>query len=299
MKRFLIKIGIFLVALIVADKAFGMLFSYMAENAKGGYVGHHKYITDKLAEDILIFGSSRAIHHYNPQIISDSLGMSCYNCGQDGNGIILFYGLWQMIKERYHPKMIIYDVSTTFDLYEGDSNQRYLGWLRSDYDRKGVKQIFSDVDPSEAIKMQSNLYRYNSKFLQVLTDYVHPIFHIGGDGFLPLKGEMDKLKVKESTSVSKQYKIDSLKIKYLNKFISEVTETDSVKLFFVVSPSWYGSDSSDYQPLRDLCKKRNVMLVDYSGNRNFVHCDEFFKDGVHLNAIGADTFTKELIRYIK
>ena len=27
-------------------------------------------------EDILIFGSSRALHHYNPQIIEDSLGMT-------------------------------------------------------------------------------------------------------------------------------------------------------------------------------------------------------------------------------
>lgn len=103
MKKFLLKVGFFFLALIIVDRALGMVFAYMGEHAKGGYVGHHVYVTDKTNEDILIFGSSRAIHHYNPQIISDSLGMTCYNCGQNGNGIVLFYGMWQMIKERYQP----------------------------------------------------------------------------------------------------------------------------------------------------------------------------------------------------
>lgn len=66
MKKFLLKIGLFLLALLVVDRAFGMVFSYMMNNARGGYIGHHRYVTDKLNEDVLIFGSSRAIHHYNP-----------------------------------------------------------------------------------------------------------------------------------------------------------------------------------------------------------------------------------------
>ena len=148
-------------------------------------------------EDVLIFGSSRAIHHYNPQIITDSLGLTCYNCGQDGNGIIFFYGLWQMIKEHHKPMIIIYNVCTGFDLYEGESNQRYLGWLRADYDRPSIKSIFTAIEPTEENKMMSMLYRHNSKFMQVLTDYFHPIFGIEGNGYLPMKGEMDRMKIKD------------------------------------------------------------------------------------------------------
>lgn len=296
MKKFLLKVGLFFLALIIVDRALGMVIAYMGENAKGGYVGHHVYVTDKTNEDILVFGSSRAIHHYNPQIISDSLGMTCYNCGQEGNGIVLFYGLWQMIKEQHQPKMIIYDVSTGFDLYEGESNQKYLGWLRMDYDRPGVKQIFTAIDPTEEYKMMSMLYRFNSKFMQNITDYVHPIFGIDGNGFLPLKGNMDKMKVKDknlnSTSVRS---VDRQKLDFINKLIDEM---EGVELVFVASPMWYGANEEDYQPIREICNKRNISFLDFSNNEKYVHQNEWFKDGTHLNARGADEFTRDLISVI-
>lgn len=296
MKKFLLKVGLFLLVLLVVDRALGMVFGYMSEHAKGGYIGHHKYVTDKVSQDILIFGSSRAIHHYNPQIITDSLGLTCYNCGQDGNGIILFYGLWQMIKEHHKPKMIIYDVSQGFDLYEGESNQRYLGWLRADYDRPGIKPIFTAVDSTEQYKMTSMLYRHNSKFMQVLTDYFHPIFGIEGNGFLPLKGEMDRMKIKSAKSKESRLVIDSQKIYFIDKLIEEL---DGVKIIFVASPSWYGSNDDAYKPIKDICFRKDIPFVDFSQDKKYIHQYQYFKDGSHLNARGADEFTRDLIKEIR
>ena len=291
MKNFLLKVGFFFLALIIVDRALGIVFEYMGEHSKGGYVGHHVYVTDKANEDILIFGSSRAIHHYNPQIITDSLGMTCYNCGQDGNGIILFYGMWQMIKERYHPKMIIYDVNTSFDLYEGESNQKYLGWLRMDYDRPGVGQIFSAVDPTERYKMMSMLYRYNSKFMQNITDYVHPIFGIDSNGFLPLKGEMNTMKIRDNEGEHKEKKVDSLKLEFINKLIDEAEGTE---LVFVASAKWYEPNLTDYQPIREICERKGVRFLDFSTDDKYVHQSDLFKDGTHMNAMGADLYTSDL-----
>lgn len=292
---FLLKVGLFFLALIIVDRALGRVFLYMGEHAKGGYVGHHVYVTDKTDEDILIFGSSRAIHHYNPQIITDSLGMTCYNCGQDGNGIVLFYGMWQMIKERYQPKMIIYDVNTGFDLYEGESNTKYLGWLRMDYDRPGVKQIFAAIDQTEKYKMMSMLYRYNSKFMQNITDYVHPIFGIEGNGFLPLKGELDQMKIREGKGEKPAKQVDSVKLDFISKLIDE---SKGVELIFVASPTWYGSSERDYQPIRELCDSKAVRFVDFSNREKYVRQNQWFKDGTHLNARGADEFTRDLISEI-
>lgn len=292
---FLLKVGLYFLALIIVDRALGGLFAYMGEHSKGGYVGHHVYVTDKTNEDILVFGSSRAIHHYNPQIITDSLGMTCYNCGQDGNGIVLFYGLWQMIKERYQPKMIIYDVSTDFDLFEGESNQKYLGWLRMDYDRPGVKQIFSIIDSTEKYKMMSMLYRYNSKFMQNLTDYVHPIFGIEGNGFLPLDGEMDRMKIREEKGEKLARQVDSIKLSFISKLIEE---SKGIELMFVASPTWYGSDVRDYQSIKEICDSKGVRFIDFSDAEKYVHNNQWFKDGTHLNARGADEFTRDLISVI-
>lgn len=265
------------------------MMCYFQKHAKGGYVGHHNYILHQSNEDILIFGSSRAIHHYNPKIIEDTLGLSCYNCGQDGNGIVLFYGWWQLMKNRHCPRMIIYDVNPNFDLLVGEDNSKYLGWLRSEYENDDVKMIFEDIAPTDQYKMLSMMYRYNSKFLQNIIDYVHPIFQISSNGYLPMKGKMDKMKLKEKKDGT-DYIFDELKLSYLESFINEAKES-GVKIVFVASPVWYGKSDKQFEPLMELCKKHDIPFYNYSNDTNFVRHDAMFKDGTHLNAYGADEFS--------
>ncbi len=296
MKKFLIRVLLFFAVLAAIDRLSGYVFSYLSENAKGGYTGHYHYLVDKTNEDILIFGSSRAIHHYNPQIITDSLGLSCYNCGQNGNGILLFYGWWKLISERYHPKMVIYDVTDEFDLLEGEDNHKYLGWLKEAYDHDYVKDIFLSIDEMERFKMISQMYRYNSKWHQVLADYIKPLYVVEENGFFPLVGSIDSMKVRKNVNVYKQFQFDDLKLEYLKRFVRELGET---KLVFVVSPSIYGNNETRLQPIRELCSKYNIKLYDYSNSQKYVRNSNYFKDGSHLNAIGADVFTREFVSDLK
>ena len=294
MKRFVIRLIVFLIIMFILDRGFGFTMAYLQNHAKGGYIGHHNYILNNSNEDVLIFGSSRAIHHYNPQVLLDSIGMSCYNCGQDGNGIVLFYGWWQLMKNRHQPKMIIYDVNPSFDLLKGEDNSKYLGWLRSEYDNEDVKHIFNDIDDSEKYKMLSMMYRYNSKFLQVVTDYLHPLFNISSNGYLPLKGKMDKMKIKKSNKVDKPtIEFDKLKLSYMDAFIKDTKER-GIKLIFVASPIWYGKNEEQFIPIENLCVKEGIQFYNYSNDTVFMHCDKMFKDGNHLNAYGADIFTQYL-----
>ena len=297
MKRFILKILLLALIVFLIDRGFGMTMNFLQSHAKGGYIGHHNNILHKCDDDILIFGSSRAIHHYNPQILTDSLGFSCYNCGQDGNGIVMFYGWWQIIKNRYLPKCIIYDVNPSFDLVTGEDNHKFLGWLRSEYDNDSIKKIFEDIDKTEKFKMLSMMYRYNSKFLQHITDYIHPIFSIKDNGFLPLSGEMDKMKIK-SSSKSETIIFDSLKIRYLEDLTIDA-KRNGVTIIFAASPIWYGIDKNELIPLKDICKKYNVRFLDFSNDPKYVHNNGYFKDGTHLNAKGADEFTKDLVGYLK
>lgn len=294
MKRFIIRLLAFLLLMFVVDRGVGLGMKYLQEHAKGGYVGHHNKIINHTDEEILIFGSSRAIHHYNPQTFKDSLGMSCYNCGQDGNGIILFYGWWQLMKERHTPKLVIYDVNPGFDLLLGESNQKYLGWLRSEYDNNDIQQIFDKVDYTEKYKMHSMMYRYNSKFLQNIVDYVHPIFKIKSDGFLPLNGELDEMKIKKNRNDLKRPKVDSLKLELIEKLVIDIKKHNS-QIIFVASPVWYGKEDAQFEALGKICKKYGVLFLNYSNSPKYVRNNRFFRDGSHLNARGADEFTMGLI----
>lgn len=297
MKKFLFGTVSFLLIAVIIDIACGQIFAYFVNHAKGGDNGRNNYICNKVEEDILVFGSSRAIHHYNPIILSDSLGMSCYNCGQDGNGIILNYGRMQLIWQRYRPKIVIYDVIPGFDLLSGEDNHKYLGWLKAYCDKPGIPEIFQSVDATEKYKMLSQMYRYNSKYLQIIADYIHPMQSDGIKGFRPLEGEMDTMMVSKSNKQEKTvYLFDSLKISYFNKMLDEAGST---RFIFVVSPSWGPIDHASLKPIIDICHKRSIPFLDFSDSLKYIHQRKYFKDGSHLNAVGADEFTRDLVKSLK
>ena len=296
MKRFLIQIGIFFLLITVIDVIAGKTFSYFVDHAKGGDNGRNNYICNETSEDILIFGSSRAIHHYNPVMLSDSLGLSCYNCGQNGNGVILNYGRYQLICQRYIPKLLIYDVTSEFDLLAGDDNHKYLGWLRAYYDREGIPEVFESVDSREKYKMLSQMYRYNTKFIQIVSDCINPLQSEGIKGFRPISQDMDTMKISKKPQKKESYNFDSLKMSYLEKMIVESKDT---KVVFVVSPSWYGMDTLQFKPIKDICQRRNILLIDFSNTPKYIHNNYYFRDGSHLNARGANEFTCDLIVELK
>lgn len=296
MKRFVIKIAFFFALVIVADVLFGFALGYFAQHAKGGFTQRDAYICDSLETDCLLMGSSRCVRHYNPQIITDSLGISCYNSGQMGNGIILNYGRLRMIDERKRPKVVIYDIYPDVDFFIGDDNHRYLTWLKQHYERDGIAGIFESVDPTEKYKMVSQLYRYNSRIIELMADYLHPISDAKVDGFVPLKGELNRTKIKMDVGKGEASVVDKVKLDYINKLIDEL---DGVKLYFVVSPIWYGMDTLQFQPVKEICRERGIPFVDFSNDPKYVHHDEYFKNGNHMNARGADEFTKDLVTVLK
>ena len=167
--------------------------------------------------------------------------------------------------------------------------------VKSIVEDKDIKQIFEEVDFTEKYKMQSMMYRYNSKFLQNIVDYVHPIFKIKSDGFLPLKGEMNEMKIKKKQKESKQLKIDSLKLELVEKLVIDIKKHNS-RVIFVASPVWYGKEDMQFDALRQICKVYNVIFLNYSNNPKYIRNNKYFKDGSHMNARGADEFTRDLMK---
>lgn len=284
----------FFVILSILDILAGKAFSYVSSHARGGNTGRVNYICNDTNEDFLVMGSSRALHHYNPKIISDSLGLSCYNCGQGGQGIILNYGILQMIEERYKPKVIIYEVTHIFDLYSND-NHKFLGTLKRFYERERIPEIFYNVDGNERWKMVSSLYRYNSIFLSLLTDYVSPVNNVYERGYWPIKHEIDSIKIGKPDKRG-PYDFDSVKIKYLEDFIKL---SEGSKLFLIVSPDYHGKDSLSFKPAKNLALKYNIPFWDLSRDPKYLHNALYFSDGAHLNSRGADEYTRDVVKKIK
>ena len=297
MKKYFLQIALFFAIVAVVDVAVGKLFRYVQANRAGGRTRAEWYACRVSNEDIIIMGSSRASHHYVPQIISDSLGMSCFNAGQDGNGIILQYGRWKMISERYAPKVLIYDVTPGFDLQEND-NMAYVDRLKPFCDDREVKKYVSGIFPMERWKLFSQMYRYNYKFLEMLSDC-----NKSKDdklyGYIPLHGQIRKEVVEgESKTKVKAIEFDETKLQYLERLAQEC-KAKNTQLIFVVSSYFNGGSYNEesFSPISDIAAKYGLHFY-YLNELEFTDNPNLFKDSYHLNDEGSKAFTAELIHRI-
>ena len=298
MKKFIILIFALFAILAGIDIATGLVFDKLTLSAKRSYTGRNEFIADKLHDPVLVFGSSRSVHHYDPQVLADSLGVPCYNCGQDGMGIITFYGRFKLLTARYTPRLIIYDVTTDFDLRRND-NVTYLTWLKPYYHRPGIDSIFWHIEPTERVKMLSNMFRYNGKALQIITD------NKPGDnnddalkGFVPLDGIMTYDKEEDATKT--QVDFDPVKLYYISRLVKDCS-AKGIRLVFAISPL-YNSIKQPDAYLADfltLARKQNVPVINHYYDTRFATNKNLFQDTYHMNRSGAEIYTSMLAHEIK
>lgn len=297
MMKLIKSLFVFLLVLVAFDLTIGGIFSWMISNAKGGEVKHNSYVADRMTEDIVLMGSSRCTNHYAPRIIGKKLCMTCYNAGQDGNGIIMFYPLYQMASERYKPKILVYDVVSVFDLEKGD-NSKYLGWLRLLYNHPAAESMIWKVAPTERWKMLSHAYRYNGKALQIFRDFTHPrVMDI--KGFKPNYGMMSMIPAPKIQSPSHAGDTDSLKLYYIEKLIKDC-QARGTKVIFAVSPFYNASPKNhDMDVVRRLCYKHHVTLLYHYDDPRFVHDRSLWHDSWHMNIKGAEKYSQLIADEIK
>lgn len=298
MRKFLLKVLLFFACVVVMDLAFGQFFSYLRAHAKGGSTANGEYIANRATDDIIILGSSRATHHYVPQIIEDSLGVTCYNCGEEGNGVVLAYGRLKMLTNRYKPKLVLYELTPGYDYGSSEPNNKYLGYLRAYYDKEGISEIFDDFDDELSwLKMKSRMYQNTSRLLPDLVDNI--TFRDNHKGYEPLSGQMNKMIEQSVTPDSQPMSIDSLKLSYVKKVI-ELCLGKQVPIYFIISPR-YGikeSDISIYEPALSICEDYKVPVYNYISCPSVSEYPEYFQDEGHMNRKGAEAYTTLLVNNV-
>lgn len=293
-RQFFIILIITIISVAAIDFAIGKAGRYLTQNAKGGDTFRHEYINRAMRDSILIFGSSRAIHHYDPRIIEQKTGVSAYNCGTDGCGILLSYMQLSNILANYKPKAVILDFYGLYDYMPEADYAKYLGWERPYYGRgnEAVDSVFHAVNAAEKWKMLSSAYRYNSKFLQVISDNVKPLQQ-DIKGFRPEHGTLNA----EFTSPAPWIKSepDPLKLEYIRRF-AEKCRDNGVKLIIAVSPYYFKNDDIQIPAqVMQIFKTYGAIVLDHSADPEFVGQRKFFYDTNHLNSEGASRYTEKLL----
>lgn len=294
-----LKVLLFAACMVAVDGVSGAVFGYLRSHSKGGPTQKDYYVSETCDADILVLGSSRAEHHYVPEIL-DSIGGLAYNGGTDGMGIVLGLGRYLLCSERHVPKILIYEVTPEFDyLDNGEDGAKSLYYLRPYYERAGIKPIFDKVSPRfEQLKMFSRMYRNSSKIVANITDFVFA----GADnrGYVPVYGSMDSLALAEKKRMF--FGVDSVKLGLLEQ-LTEETSKKGTKLYFAISPRYFSTPPKAmptmYEPFAAMAQKYNVPLLDYEFVPGISDNPEMFVDKNHMNDEGARKYTRIIVEQVQ
>lgn len=301
MAKFIQKVLLFFALIAIIDFACGFGFNYLKSHAKGGDTQKNYYISEQCCDDILILGSSRAARHYDPQVLEDSLGLSCYNCGEPGCGIITAYARYVMIESRHKPKLVVYEVSPNFDYFKTDDYSKYLGKIKQYADVPTVKRLFIDLgDEFERMRLLSNMYKNNSCIVHNIMDNL--VTSNDTRGFKPLRGNLKKIEELRQDP-EKSRIIDTIKFSYVNQLVEQL-QAENVPICFMASPLFINQTAAsqldwDYEPLVNFCQQHNVPFINHIYLEGISDNPEFFHDLDHLNNKGAAAYTKAVCAELK
>lgn len=303
-KKITIGIASICILLVIIDWAVGTWSESMYYKSKYGIFRRQIYCLTESQDDLMILGSSRAAHHYVPQIFEDSLGLTCYNAGSDGMCIYYHYGiLASRIQRGCPPKLIILEVIST----DAEVSQGATFSLDAALDRYAphygefaeIDSLFAFNGWKEKVKLMSKTYKYNSKLVQTIKCNYIPWPE--DRGYEALSGVMKVTEGEEVTDVlllaSDKPNIEERKLAYLQKFIDKCKDND-IKLYMCYSPYFSQEVPKSIRMIEGLAEKNNVRFLNY-GNDGRFQKTEYFQDASHLNDKGAKEYSKEIANVLK
>ena len=293
-KRYLLKALLLVVLLIVSDRGIGYGLRWMYRHQQGGDYRSATRAIEEQCADVLILGSSRARHHYNPVIIADSLQMEVYNAGRDGCFLVYQWAQLQLILDRYTPRIILLEV-TPYDFNLNPSDYDRLAGLLPYQDCPSFKEVIRKKSPWEQWKCMSSIYPYNGQILSMVTsmdanetDWI--------DGFDPLQGSI--VHPMETGNGGAIDQLDEEKVKLMYEII-DLCEEKGIELFMITSPYYiHFTHSETLSRIQAICVERHIPYISYLNNLDYAD-GKLYQTADHLNAEGANKFSTMVAEWVK
>lgn len=290
---FLFKLFLFAALIFVLDFGIGRLLRHFYFTQKSGFQYLTTYSMEQTEARLLVFGSSRANHHYIPDTLEKYSHSSCYNVGRNGASVFYHLAVLKSILKRYTPNAIILDF-TRIELEERASSYERLAALLPYYkDHPEIRSIIQLRGKYEKIKLLSEIYPYNSDIFSIIVGNMKFNKKRKEDfkGYVPLKATMDSLG-KGSLKEEKEAGLDRLKVNAYREFIL-LCKKSNIKLTVVCSPYAYKAEGSGISLLtgQKIAKENGIEFLNYSEDPRFINKYSLFTDRNHLNYKGAEIFS--------
>lgn len=303
MKRFLIKIAIFLVAAYLIALGLDAMISHGLANSAGHpHQAWREISSGNYASDIVIMGTSRALEHYDPAIIDSITGLQSYNLGMGGYSINV-----ELMKYHYYchynpqPKYVIYDVDQLPLVIDRAPHQHkseqflplfYDGAIREDLMNIGYSWIDAYIPMARYWGYQIVSKRGILECLNLKHHCEYPSYK----GHHPDPDPWDASRL-HFTDTIPSHEDEDAKIMFMN-FVQDCQES-GVQLIFVTSPVYYryvemSSEWNRYIAWFDSIAESND--IPYLNYMNHLICKDsvMFNAGVHLTPNGTKLWSEML-----
>lgn len=254
----------------------------------------NKIFNSELNNDLLIIGSSRAWAHYDTRIIDSALLTNSYNLGRDGKCIDISAFVYQMYIKygNRKPKTLLVDVFDRTLSLDGPYNRElFFPYL---FNSDIWNKIHSTHELSLAdryvpmLKYYRHIKEATSKFH---SDYVTYKGYYGFDA----KWNGSILSGVDSI----QFLYDSTAADIMDSLLLSC-KIDGVNVVLVHSPIYFKYSELVHDSVRmrmiynEYAHKYNIPFLDYSREK-ICYDTNFFYNAMHLNRMGAETFTRMLV----
>ena len=306
MKKSLLRFGIAVLVVLALVFATDRVIGKVMDNllpliSNNGDSGKTYFSLHDVNTPIVIVGSSRAAHHYVTELIEDSLKTPAYNVGIDGCFFSYNCCVINSILDRYTPKLIIWENGNEY-LYEGIPDPLESLYPYYTQNEWVLRTIQEEKPWTEYVRLNSCLYRYNSKIHRILIRYMSRHSFVDGTikGYEPspkkqLKKQLELEKeTLESTSLS-ETKIERF------RYTLERAQKMGVRIVVVDSPKYKlrTYENLSASKMQEICERYRALYLDNSQIAFFLDHPELFNDAVHLNDDGAKIYTSLFLDNIK
>ena len=300
--KFFIKfIVLFVVTSFIVDKLVYLSITKIEEKVFNGQtVGKvNHYLSLKDTTDLIVFGSSRANHHFN------TLNGVEFNMGMDGKKIAFHATLIKLLPKRYKQTVVLHIDPEYF--FSENYNGSDIKSLKNLFHRnKIINKQLKKLNQDELI---SNFYYtnlYNFKLVPILKNYLFPTYDYKNySGFDPIyPNDFQKLVLKKildkkemNTECQTNFKINKIHDVHIDEIISFCKENNK-KLIVFTSPRYYDNCKEDNLLFTKIMNKKNINYYDFTNFFNDNNDISYWKDLTHLSSLGAELFTKEFRKLI-
>ncbi len=305
MRRFARYGAIFLLILLALCFALDYLVtSGLRKSEMFQYSEWNAIVNGDASADVIIQGSSRTWVGISPEILSDRLGLTCYNLGIDGYPLAMQLARYRLYREyNEKPEVIVqsldsYSLNDRADLY---MNNQFLPYLN-----EGI--VHEAVEPYHYFHWYDYylpLVRYRGKVDLIgkgLAEFLHLEHFTNGKvrGYQAQdrewSDEFDRWKEQHPDGVEQVY-LQRL-VDELDAFLAECRR-DGIMVVLVYPPEYgqardmVNNRGEIFAIYRDLADKYQVEFLDYSYDA-MADDTKYFYNSQHLNKLGSELFSAKL-----